>query len=390
MKILMVHPHDIYSTKEPWTVRITAIAQKLAEKGNEVKLVYFPLPEKERGTINKKNFKFEVIPFKRRKWAVFKNIFLMCKLARWADVIHFQKCFAIASIPSLFAAYFTGKPIHYDWDDWEYQIYLFSPPSKVYGHYLNLLERTIPMLVDTVSVSSEGIRKLALGLGLNEKRIFDSHVGADLEEFSPDISGKGIRKKYGIPSFKPIVEYLGQLHGAQYAELLIKAAKKLIDNKTNASFMIVGWGVEAHKLTALAEHLGISDRIIFTGYITHDEVPKYLAAANIAVACFENNEITRCKSPLKIVEYLAAGKAIVASDTGDVKKMVGDAGILVKAGDADALAKGIQILLRNKKLRKALEKKARKRAEEEYNWDVTADNLLKAYESAIKMRKHKI
>jgi len=390
MKILLVHPHDIYSTKEPWTVRITAIAQKLAEKGHEVKLVYFPLPEKERGIVNKNNFNFEVIPFKRRKWAVFKNIFLMHRLARWADIIHFQKCFAIASFPSLFSAYFTGKPIHYDWDDWEYQIYLFSPPSKIYGRYLNMLERTVPKLADTVSVASEGIKKLTRSLGIEEKRIFDAHVGANLKEFNPKISGVEIRKKYKIPSSKQIVIYLGQLHGAQYAELFISAAKKIIEEKANAVFMVVGWGTEAHRLTSLAEQLEISDKIIFTGYVTHDEVPKYLAAADIAVACFEDNEITRCKSPLKIVEYLAAGKAIVASDTGEMKKMLGNAGIIVKAGDSDSLAKSIQILLCNKKLRKALEKKARKRAEEEYNWDVTADNLLKAYESAIKMRKHKI
>jgi glycosyltransferase involved in cell wall biosynthesis len=390
MKILLVHPHDIYSTKEPWTVRITAIAQKLTEKGHEVKLVYFPLPEKERGVVNKNNFNFEVIPFKRRKWAVFKNIFLMHRLARWADIIHFQKCFAIASFPSLFSAYFTGKPIHYDWDDWEYQIYLFSPPSKIYGRYLNMLERTVPKLVDTVSVASKGIKKLTFSLGVEEKRIFDSPVGANLKEFNPKISGVEVRKKYKIPSSTQIVIYLGQLHGAQYAELFIKAAKKIIDETANAVFIVVGWGTEAHRLTSLAEQLEISDKIIFTGYVTHDEVPKYLAAADIAVACFEDNEITRCKSPLKIVEYLAAGKAIVASDAGEVKKMLGNAGIVVKAGDSDALKSGIDTLLRNKKLRTALEKKARKRAEDEYNWDVTAENLLKAYETAIKMRKHKL
>jgi glycosyltransferase involved in cell wall biosynthesis len=70
--------------------------------------------------------------------------------------------------------------------------------------------------------------------------------------------------------------------------------------------------------------------------------------------------------------------------------MLGNAGIVVKAGDSDALKSGIDTLLRNKKLRTALEKKARKRAEDEYNWDVTAENLLKAYETAIKMRKHKL
>jgi hypothetical protein len=74
----------------------------------------------------------------------------MVQLAKWAEVIHFQKCFPYASIPCIIAGYLTGKPIHYNWDDWEYQIYQFCAPSRVMGWYLNTLEKTLPSLVDTI------------------------------------------------------------------------------------------------------------------------------------------------------------------------------------------------------------------------------------------------
>ena len=51
MKILMIHPHDIYSVSEPWTIRMTSIAHEFAKKGHHVKLVYFPLSEQERGIL---------------------------------------------------------------------------------------------------------------------------------------------------------------------------------------------------------------------------------------------------------------------------------------------------------------------------------------------------
>ena len=383
MNILMIHPHDIYSSLEPWTVRITSIAQEFVKKGHNVKLVYFPLPANERGKLRCKEFKeFEAIPFNRGKWSFLKNIVRMWKLAKDADIIHFQKCFAIASLPALFAAYLRNKPTHYDWDDWELKIYQFSPPSWIVGVYINIMETLIPRLVDTLSVSSENIKRLALKKGAKEDRIVDAHVCADLKKFNPKNKGTKIKKKYSIKF--PLVLYLGQLHGGQYAELLLRAIKVIVVKKPNTVFMIVGSGADLNRLKSLAKELRVDDKVIFTGAIEYSLVPKYLAAADVAVACFEDNDITRSKSPLKIVEYMAAGKAIVASNVGEVPRMLDGSGILTEPGNVYSLAKGIINFLEDEKLRRGCEIKARKRAEKEYKWEVTADNLLKAYYLAIK------
>ena len=65
----MIHPHDIYSVSEPWTIRITSIAKEFVKLGHEVKLVYFPLPRKIRGKLKSGKIKeFVTIPFNRSKW----------------------------------------------------------------------------------------------------------------------------------------------------------------------------------------------------------------------------------------------------------------------------------------------------------------------------------
>ncbi len=382
LKILMIHPHDIYSTTEPWTIRITHIAEEFVKKGHEVKLVYFPLPEHERGLILKEEHKdFETIPFGRNKWHLPKNMLKMTKLAKWADIVHFQKCFPIASIPALFAAYIHKKPVHYDWDDWEYAIYNWDPPSYSYGEYLNFMEKTIPKLADTVSTASNHLRELAVKIGISQNKIVDSHVGADLEKFNPKNNGAKVKSKYNIKS--KLVLYLGQLHGGQYAEMFLKSAKIILENEPNTTFMIVGGGHYFEELKQKSNDLGLNGKIIFTGFVKYDEVPSHIAAADVCVACFEDNDITKCKSPLKIVEYLASGKAIVASDVGEVKRMLGNSGIAVKAGSEIALANGIIKFLRNDKLRQESEIKARKRAEEKYNWTICAENILKAYQKNI-------
>jgi len=379
----MVHPHDIFSSVEPWTRRIRSFAGELAKKGHQVRLVYFPLAKDD--TEPRTLDDYEVIPFRRSPSPVvfMKNILRLSNLALWAEVVHFQKAHYYASVPTVIAAYIKGKPLHYDWDDWEEMIWYESCGKKsqhffTIGYSFRILERTLPVLADTVSVASQHLRDLALRFGVKKENIYSAPVGAELEIFNPGIDGSRIKKEYNLKS--PLVLYVGQLHGAQYIDLFIKAANIVLHKKPEVTFMIVGEGFMERQLKNLTIELGIEDKIIFTGSVTHHKIPEYIAAADVCVAPFKDTPVTRCKSPLKIVEYMASGKAIVASNVGEVRRMLGGVGILTPPGDFHAIAEGVLRLLRDDKLRGNLGRFARKRAEEKYNWKMSADNLLTAYE----------
>ena len=383
----MIHPHDIYSSAEPWTVRIVYIAKEFIKKGHNVKLVYFPLDWKGQEPLRSADG-ITTIPFCRRHGPhiLISNILRLYKLAGWCDIVHFQKCFYHAAIPAMIAGILRKKPMHYDWDDWELKIYEVSTQPGVLRdfikNFLYILEGNIPRIVDTVSVASKRLEIECKKIGFNQDMIFEAHVGADIIRFHPGVSGKEIRQKYNI--IKPLILYLGQLHGGQYVELFINTASRLSnDCQRDLSFMIVGDGYQAGELKKMAHKLNLDGKLIFAGAVPHELVPEYIAAADVCVACFEENEVTLCKSPLKIVEYLASGKAIVASNVGEVPNMLGSAGILTQPGNIDSLAAGILKVVEDNNLKEALGKLARKRAEEEYNWTVTAANLLHAYEKAI-------
>jgi glycosyltransferase involved in cell wall biosynthesis len=378
LKIAMVHPHDIYSAKEPWTIRIVEIARKFTEFGHDVKLIYFPLPKDERGKLKSNKIKeFETIPFSRRAYHLFANTNRFRKYAKWADVIHLQKCFSNSVIPALFGAYLCNKPVHYDWDDWEYEIYNFSPPSKLFGWYLNTMEKSMPKLVDSMSVASFKLKELAIGLGFPEKRIAMAHVGVNLNRFNPKHDSTQIKRKYDLK--KKVVLYLGQLNGAQYAELVVKSYKQILEKRKDTSLLIVGGGSNLEELKGKVKALGFENEVVFTGFVHDDEVPLCINVADVAVASFELNKITECKSPLKIVEYLGSGKSIVASDVGEVKRMVGNAGIVVEPGNVDVITKAVLKILDDEKLQKKFEKEARTHAEKNFNWDITAKNILDVY-----------
>lgn len=381
MRIFMVHPHDIYSSDEPWTRRIKALAKELVDSGNEVKLAYFSILSE----ISKTDYfdNYETVPLSRSitPASFIRNIINFLELISWADVVHLQKCQHYCSVPAILAAYIMNKPLHYDWDDWEEKIWYESCGTGLHSRFVGLsfrmLERLIPFLSDTVSVSSRYLLDLALRFGVKEKNIYFAPVGADLKEFKPDIDASMVRRKYNIDT--PLVLYIGQLHGAQYIELFLEAAKMVLSKNPEVTFMIVGKGFREKELKDFSSKLGISSRVIFTGAVIPREIPRYVSAADICVAAFKDTEVTRCKSPLKIVEYMACGKPTVASNVGEVRRMLGGVGVLVEPGSASSLADGIVMLINNNDLREDLGRFARIRAEEKYNWSNTTDNLLMAY-----------
>ena len=392
MKILMLHPHDIFSPNEPWTIRIVSLAREFRDQGHEVKLAYCPLHISEKKNNNIDLERIEIITLSRKAGlrTLFYNIKKIKEGSDWADIIHFQKCFHYVSIPALFCGWYLNKSLHYDWDDWEEKIWYHSNKKSIhafiFGNFIRLLERWIPRLVDTISVSSHELEKLCISFGVGNNRILRTPVGADLRRFGPHISGESIRRKYNLQQ-KITILYLGQLHGGQYVKMFIEATNIILHKYPNAIFLIVGQGYMLSQLRELTEQLGIKDHIIFTGSIPHDLIPQYISASDICIASFENNELTVCKSPLKVVEYLASGKPIVASLVGEMRYMVGGVGLLVGPSSYRALADGVIYLLKDSQLRKEMGRRARQRAETRYNWKDIAGNLIKVYERSIEERR---
>jgi glycosyltransferase involved in cell wall biosynthesis len=387
MKILMVHPHDIYHDLEPWTVRITYLAMELMKSGHDIRLLYHDLDPFEPGQSKqgKELFPFETINLHRIGARLAHRCWEVQKLVAWADIVHFQKCSHYAAIPSVFGSFYHDRPIHYDWDDWEQKIFELSNRNPVGSWiYFNQMERWLPMLVDTISVSSAGLNTLTRRFKIPPDRVFYIPVGADIERFTPERSGQAIRQRYGW--HKKVVIYHGQISGANYVHLAIKAAGQVLAQRNDVQFVIVGGGDHLEQAKDLARREVKNDALFFTGEVPHPEIPNYIAAADVAIACFEDNKQSRCKSPLKVVEYLAAGRAIVASRLPEVEKMVDDAGILVAPDNPNQIAEAVTTLLDDDDLRAQLGAKARQRAKRVYNWQQSADTLQRAYEKAFKIR----
>ncbi|MBN2329368.1 MAG: glycosyltransferase family 4 protein [Candidatus Omnitrophica bacterium] len=384
MNVLMVHPHDIHH--DPWTIRILALARELQKHGHTVKICHLPRRDKPKHAPLRLLRKGDPPLFfmKPRQKNVIYNYQLIRRLASDCDIIHLQKCFAAAALPVLWAGRLLGKRLHYDWDDDETAISKIVEKRRFSRWQLAVYERMMPHFADSLTYSSRAIRERALRIGFPEDRMRHLPVGADAERFSPDHRSKDILREWGLDPTKLTVLYIGQLEGAASAHLLIQAAPEVIRVQPNTQFLFVGGGEQEDALRKETENSSTSDAIFLTGYVDSSRMPEIVGAADICAACFEDNAGTRAKSPLKIAEYLASGKPIVASRVGDASWMIDGCGIAVEPGSSQALAQGILAYAADPDRRHLDGEKARQRALQHFTWGKGAERLLEAYSCASK------
>ena len=132
-----------------------------------------------------------------------------------------------------------------------------------------------------------------------------------------------------------------------------------------------------------AKDLGVEHAVQFTGHVTHAEVSQFENEADIAVVPVPVMKQTMWLSPMKLFEYMASGKAVVASAMGQIANVVKDNenGLLVPAGDADAMASAINKLISDPELRLRLGQRARETAVKNHSWEQYFSQLETVFES---------
>lgn len=140
-------------------------------------------------------------------------------------------------------------------------------------------------------------------------------------------------------------------------------------------FFFVGDGPAREDIEAVAERLGIRDRVRFTGMVAITEVPRYLACLDIAVL----PGVASHASPMKLMEYMAHGLPLVAVDVPSVRALAGaEEAVLVPPGDTEALRRGVHELLDHPERARELGSAARRVVLSQHTWDVRVDQLFAA------------
>jgi glycosyltransferase involved in cell wall biosynthesis len=250
---------------------------------------------------------------------------------------------------------------------------------------LDLLERYERLNLDAATrifVVSDVERRNLEERGVPAEKIIVNPNGVDVERFRPGVGGEETRRELGIRDNEVVAGFVGTFGPWHGVEKLAEAIK-LIPASVPVRFLMVGTGSLHVEVEKRLEAEVASGRVIFTGAVGHERVPRLLDACDILVAphvpLADGSEFFG--SPTKIFEYMAMGKGVVASRLGQIGEVLvdGETALLVEPGDVDELRAAILKLIEAEDLRRSIGIRARETAEREHTWTHNARRVLDEY-----------
>ena len=178
-----------------------------------------------------------------------------------------------------------------------------------------------------------------------------------------------------------VVAFSGSLKPWHGIEVLLRGFERLIESVRDAHLLIIGDGPLRGEVDDAALRLGPS-RVTVTGAVAHEQVPAWLAHADVGVAPYPRLD-SFYFSPLKVVEYLAAGLPTVASAIGQLPELIDDGktGLLVPPGEPGPLAEALGRLRADPALRRRMAKRAIRRASQRHGWSRVGERIEKLFEA---------
>ncbi len=246
---------------------------------------------------------------------------------------------------------------------------------------LNKIELLNLNTADVIVVVSQPMKEELTERGVDEDKILVNPNGVDLVKYNPGINCSTVKANYKLQS-KTTIGFIGtfaQWHG------VVEMAKAIVHffnhyNGKNVNFLLIGNGVLIPDVKQIINNSKYNKNVVFTDEIPQDEAPEYLAACDIFLSPhIPNPDGSKFfGSPTKLFEYMAMGKAIIASDLdqiGDILEHKKTAW-LVEPGNIEDLSSAINILVHNKTLCKTLGLNARKEVIHKYSWDHHVNKIL--------------
>lgn len=237
------------------------------------------------------------------------------------------------------------------------------------------IERRQLAAASIVAVVSEALRDYVVGRGAAPERVHVLPNGVDPQRFHPAVRGGSVRGVYGLDG-RVVVGFVGRPRPWHDLETLLAAAALLRRDDPRVHLLLVG--EMSDDLPARLMHHGLIDAATLTGPVPHDDVPRHIAAMDVAVSTHLPSDPSDFYfSPLKLFEYLACGVPVVAADIGQPSQILcsGETGYLYPPGDAAALAGCIRTLLSDPAHARAIAWQGAMAVLREFTWERNAQQV---------------
>jgi len=241
-----------------------------------------------------------------------------------------------------------------------------------------------------ICVSETAKNRLMKVWQVAEQKIAVFANGVDTNLYHPDVErAPADRAALGYTD-EPVVVFVGSFYPWQDVRLLLESFVAVLREEPRAQLLMVGDGKQYPDAVQYARELGIQNSTRFTGFLKQEEVFRMVNVADVAVAPYTKMDPAQfIGSPMKLFEYMACGKAVVATGMGQISEVIesGRNGVCVPPGDSQALAAALLQLIRDQGLRDRIGSQARSDAVQKYSWDDYILRLEALYAMVIEERR---
>ncbi len=249
-------------------------------------------------------------------------------------------------------------------------------------HLFSAIENWLVRMPDaTLTSSTRMLRWFEENRHKDTKNLLVIVDGVDTKRFQPGFGVKALREKVRLPAGHKIVGFLGVLTEYQGISVLLEAIPYVIKRFPQTHFLLMGYPNMDH-YREKARALGVSEYTTFTGRVDYEEAPTYLALC----ALYVSPKLLSSEGNGKLLNYMAMGRPIVASDTPVNREILGSLGVYAKVGDSNSLAEAMIKVLSDEDFATSLGRQLRIRAEEEFSWQVIGKRIETVYHELIGFR----
>jgi glycogen synthase len=255
-------------------------------------------------------------------------------------------------------------------------------PSSLAYNFARSVETRAVGRADAVVTICRGLYRELCGRGIREDRLFIVPNAVDERRFLP-------AQQVHDPTRQPVIGFLGSFYSYEGLDLLLEAAGRIVADRPELRFVLVGGGPEEPRLRAMQSAGDMSHYVTISGWLTHDRVPAAYRDIDIFVYPRRRNRLTDLVTPLKPLEAMAMAKVVLASDVGGHRELIADGrtGFLFRADDVSDLVLRLRELLEARHLWPAIGAAARRFVERERTWRAVAATYAEVYESARARRR---
>lgn len=238
---------------------------------------------------------------------------------------------------------------------------------------------------DVLIANSRASKEVFVKRGFPEDKVRIIHNPIEIEKYDSAHARDAARKELGIGDNEPLIGIVARIARVKSLELFIESAAIVLKSYPSARFAIVGGAhgeeneLYLEELKALAQKLGIADKVIFVG--RRDDIPRIVSAFDIGALTSRSEGFG-----LALVEFMAVGKPVVGTAVGGVLDIITDGvdGYLVPYGDANAIARAFLKLLSSPSRAREMGKMAKQKVETFFDARALAEKLQGIYLSVHK------